>query len=309
MSLRTLGALAGLMAGLGLWLTFWTLYSRRPRLVSRIAPYLRERSSTSGLLRPVDIHSPFPVVESLLAPVMADIGNVLSRLGSSPSSIRRRLPQAGGGSLEQFRVEQVMCGVLGLASGLAFALLAGVARGLSPVVGLLVVLLCGAAGALGRDYWLTRRVKRRQHSMLLELPAIAEMLALAVSAGEDPAAAIARAARSGRGVLSEELNRVIAATRAGSQLVTALEDFLNRTTQPAVSRFVEAVATAVDRGTPLAEVLRAQAQDAREAARRELMELGGKKEVAMMAPVVFIVLPTTVLFALFPGLALLQVGL
>ena len=55
-------------------------------------------------------------------------------------------------------------------------------------------------------------------------------------------------------------------------------------------------------------MLRAQAQDARETTRRELMELAGKKEVAMMAPV-FLILPTTVMFALFPGLAALRMGL
>ena len=52
----------------------------------------------------------------------------------------------------------------------------------------------------------------------------------------------------------------------------------------------------------LAEVLRAQAADVREAGKRRLLEAGGRKEIAMMVPVVFLVLPVTVLFALFPGL-------
>ncbi len=66
---------------------------------------------------------------------------------------------------------------------------------------------------------------------------------------------------------------------------------------------------ATDRGTPLAEVLRSQAQDIRENSRQRLMEVGGSKEIAMMVPVVFMILPVTVLFALFPGLAVLEVGL
>ena len=32
------------------------------------------------------------------------------------------------------------------------------------------------------------------------------------------------------------------------------------------------------------------------------MEAGGKKEIAMMIPVVFLILPITVVFVLFPGL-------
>ena len=66
-------------------------------------------------------------------------------------------------------------------------------------------------------------------------------------------------------------------------------------------RFVDGVVIAVQRGTPLADVLRAQAQDVREEGRRALMEAGGRKEIAMMVPVVFLILPVTVLFAVFPG--------
>ena len=63
----------------------------------------------------------------------------------------------------------------------------------------------------------------------------------------------------------------------------------------------QGVAVAVERGTPLADVLHAQAADVREAGRRELIEAAARKEVAMMVPVVFLVLPVTVLFAFFPG--------
>jgi tight adherence protein C len=42
--------------------------------------------------------------------------------------------------------------------------------------------------------------------------------------------------------------------------------------------------------------------DVREQSKRALLEAGGKKEVQMMVPVVFMILPVTVLFALYPGL-------
>ena len=43
----------------------------------------------------------------------------------------------------------------------------------------------------------------------------------------------------------------------------------------------------LERGTPLTEVLRAQAADVREAGKRRLLEAGGRKESAMMVAVVF----------------------
>jgi tight adherence protein C len=72
---------------------------------------------------------------------------------------------------------------------------------------------------------------------------------------------------------------------------------------------VDGIVIAVERGTPLADVLRAQAQDVREAGRRAVMEQGGKKEIAMMIPVVFVVLPVTVLFAIYPGVAFLKLSI
>jgi len=39
------------------------------------------------------------------------------------------------------------------------------------------------------------------------------------------------------------------------------------------------------------------------------MEQGGKKEIAMMVPVVFLVLPVTVLFAVYPGFTFLRLSI
>ena len=85
-------------------------------------------------------------------------------------------------------------------------------------------------------------------------------------------------------------------------LVEALQQVADRTSLDALARFIDGLLVAIERGTPLAEVLRAQAADVREAGKRRLLEAGGRKEIAMMVPVVFLVLPVTVLFALFPGL-------
>jgi tight adherence protein C len=95
---------------------------------------------------------------------------------------------------------------------------------------------------------------------------------------------------------------MLADVRSGVAVSTALDDLARRSGLPVVSRFAEGFAVALDRGTPLADVLHGQADDVREAARRELIESGARKEVAMMVPVVFLVLPVTVLFAFYPGL-------
>lgn len=55
-------------------------------------------------------------------------------------------------------------------------------------------------------------------------------------------------------------------------------------------------------------MLRDQAQDVRDASKRELMEIAGKREISMLVPIIFGVLPLTIVFAIFPGLALLEMS-
>ena len=183
------------------------------------------------------------------------------------------------------------------------ASLALAARGaVRPVPVLLLCLLSTVAGVLARDHWLTRQVERREERMMAEFPTVAELLALAVAAGEGPVGALERVTTVSRGELAKELGRALADARAGRLARPgAATGIGGRTSLPALARFVDGVAIAVERGTPLADVLRAQAVDVREAGKRALLEAGGRKEIAMMVPVVFLVLPVTVLFALFPG--------
>ena len=101
--------------------------------------------------------------------------------------------------------------------------------------------------------------------------------------------------------MAAELGRVLDDTRVGLALVPALQQMASRNELNEMGRFVDALVVAVERGTPLADVLSAQAADAREAGRRALIEAGGRKEIGMMVPVVFLVLPLSVLFVLFPG--------
>lgn len=303
------GAGLGLVGGTGLWLVVWRATSRRPRLDDRLAPYLRVRSTTSGLLRPAATRSPFPTLERLVRPVMRDAVRVVARLGSPTAELERRLRRAGRDeTVEQLRAEQVLWAVLGLALGLLLGLLA-VVRGAHPVGGVVTVVTGALAGVVVRDQLLTAQVRRRERRILAELPTVAELLALSVGAGEGALGALERVARTTHGELAAEVGRVVADTRAGTPLTVALERMADRTGLVSLSRFAEAVAVAVERGTPLADVLRAQAGDVREASRTALMETGGRKEVLMMVPVVFLILPVTVVFAIFPGLAALRLDL
>jgi len=276
---------------------------RRPRLDDRLAPYLRDAPRPSRLLADPRSLTPFPLAERLLGPMLHNTVGLVDRALGGTTSVRRRLDQAGRGlTVEQFRFEQLLWGAGGLLVGIALAVIAAL-RGAkaSPLLFLVLSAVLALAGVIGRDRALSNEVRRRETRMLAEFPTIAELLALAVTAGEGASGALERVAQLSTGELARELSRALADARAGASLVAALEGMATRTSLPALARFVDGMAIAVERGTPLADVLRAQAVDVREQGRRALLETAGRKEIAMLVPVVFLVLPVTVVFALFPG--------
>lgn len=305
------GALLGLVLGTGLALIAGRLpWLRQRDLAARIDPYLR-RSSASALLDSAGPRGRSRVVlEALLGPVAVRAIGVLERLTGGADQLERRLRMAGRrSSVDSFRIEQVVFGAAGLVLGLAAGLAAVGIRGTSPLMGLLIVVLGTVSGILLRDYLLGVEIKRRAARMAREFPTVADLLALAVAAGESPIAAMERVARSSSGALPDEFASTVAEIRAGSSVSQALAAMGSRTPLESLARFGEGVSIAIERGTPLAEVLRAQAQDAREASKRQLMETAGQREVLMLIPVVFFVLPLVIVFAIFPGLAVLEISL
>jgi tight adherence protein C len=308
MSLPATGALLGLVAGTGLIvIAVRSPRARRIRLADRMEPYLRDTPPPSRLLadRPrYPTRSGLGALEALARPFVADAARRLDRFLGGRTALLHRLTQAGGRtSVEEFRGQQVVCAAVGGLIG-AFVLLLRAVTGIGPpaVVGVALVVAGVAGGVVGRDAWLSRAISEREARMLREFPTIAELLALAVTAGESPTGALERVARLTRGELGHELGLALADARAGATLVQALEGIAHRTPLAPLARFVDGMAVAIERGTPLADVLRAQAVDVREAGKRQLLEAGGRKEIAMMVPVVFLVLPTTVIFAFYPAL-------
>lgn len=303
MNLTLIGAILGGLAAAGLALAVLASPPmRRLTLADRISPYLTETANESQLLiRPST--GTATALSRLAAPLLRDAVKILDRVIGGQASVRRRLESLGSPiTVEQFRADQVLWGAVATAAGLGIGLLSVVFGQTNPLTLVLVILMCAVGGVLGRDWWLSQTVAKRDADILTEFPVVAEMLALAVTAGEGPVGAIERISRLAQGHLVDQLASILADTRSGTPLLVALTNLRDRTRLEPLSRFLDGMAVAIERGTPLADVLRAQAGDVRALGRRQLLESGGKKEIAMMIPVVFLVLPITILFALYPGL-------
>jgi tight adherence protein C len=297
-----MGALLGAALAGGVLVIVTRLASlRSPTLRSRVDPYLPGRRLAAGV--PTAQVTPFSTLESVVAPTLREFARALDGWMGSRRALVLRLERAGRTpDADAFRLQQAFGGAAaGVVAALVVVLLAITGTGPAPIPAVVLVALAVVGGVIVVEQSLDRAISRRRESMVAELPTIAELLALSVAAGEGVVGAIERVSVVGRGVLPSELARAVSEVRTGTSVGDALAGVAERTSHPAVGRFVDGVVIAVERGTPLAEVLRAQATDVRDAGRRELMETAGKREIAMMVPVVFLVMPVTVLFALFPG--------
>jgi tight adherence protein C len=137
---------------------------RTVRLVDRLAPYVHDSPPPSRLLGTATEPGLLTAARRVFGPVVADGARFVDRVLGGRAAVRRRLEALGAEqTVEDLRVEQVVWGGLGL---LGAALVAAGGALLSGGVNVLsVALVCLAGllgGVLGRDWWLTQQVRRRE---------------------------------------------------------------------------------------------------------------------------------------------------
>ena len=310
-SLIAWGVLDGVVLGLGLWAMLAALPAlRRPRLEARLAPYLLDVSAAARQEVERNARVNTPLLGALLGPAAASARTALLQWIGGEESVARRLRQSGSArGVEGFRALQLTITGLGCAAGLLFAAGLATLRPVNAVAWCALAAVFGLVGFAACDLWLSRAADRRLARIGEEFPTVAELLALSLAAGEGSHDAIRRVARASSGELGHELRGVVADVGLGVPLAEALQRMANALRVPRLSLFVDAVIGALERGAPLAEVLRAQAGDARGERKRQLLEVAGRKEVLMLVPLIFGLLPLTVLIAVFPGVFILRAGL
>jgi len=153
-----------------------------------------------------------------------------------------------------------------------------------------------------------RRARRKwQMQVDMELPGLTQALTLMISAGVSPMRAMQVISSRSDSVGAKELRLLVSEVLEGKSTVRAIDDFARRVESFGSRRFSNALSIAIERGTPLVPVLTALLKDAQVDSKNELLRRAGKAEIALMLPVVFLLLPISVLFALFPSVTQLQV--
>lgn len=224
------------------------------------------------------------------------------RRSSDRTSVRVKLAELGVTSeiaYENFRLREILlCGTFTLPI-IIFQLI----RGFSYLTILGSVVAIPTATFIFLERKLNQRVDEHRVSINSDFPGIVEMMTLALSAGESPLTVLNRISHRGSGPLTREFESVIEQVSKGVPFAQALDHMSRRVDSISVRRFVDALVIAITRGAPLIDVLHSHAKEARDFQRSQILNAAGKAEIAMMIPVVFLILPISILFALWPSLA------
>ena len=177
------------------------------------------------------------------------------------------------------------------------AALPGLAAGavLPERLGLLAAVAAPALGFLAPDLWLARRRAERIALVRRDLPALLDLLGVAVEAGLSLPGALAEVGRRSHAPLARSWAGIAAQVSVGVPLADALEAHRRELDIPEVDTFAGALARAVRHGAPLADTLTAQAREVRLARRRAIQEQAARAGPKMQLVVALLLVPSVML--------------
>ena len=237
----------------------------------------------------------------VVVPAVRSFGKTLIRLTPVGwiSSLRHRMMLAGHHgdtyALERVLVLKFVLGSLGFFASLAFfSNLPGVQR-------LVITALFVGFGFFAPDAFMARRGTDRQEQIQIELPDTLDQLTMSVEAGLGFESALARAAQTGNGPLSQELNRTIREIQLGVPRDEALRQLAERTDVPDLDSFVLAVVQSEKYGIGIGPVLRVQSDELRDKRRERAEERALKIPVLIIFPLAFCIFPAIFIVLLGPA--------
>jgi tight adherence protein C len=251
------------------------------------AAFAPRRASANG-------GAPTTVRSAVIAPLAAR-----NQRWVPPSAVARldRWLRKAGRPLELTAAEVValmqVAGALFLAGGVALSCWLR--------LGITVWVLALVGGAAYPLLWLRDRMRLRQRAIVRALPYGIDLLTLAVEAGLDFSAALAKVVEKGRkGPLAQELSIAIRELKLGKTREEALRNLALRVDLPPLSSFVQALVQADRMGTPLGKVLRVLSTQMRVERTQRAEKLANEAPVKLVLPLVFFIFPTLFLMLFGP---------
>ena len=294
------------IAGLGIFLVFWGMYTTRGSAVSgdmvqdRLAAFSGQKPLT---LDEVELQKPFE--ERFIRPNIERLGKYLAQRTPEKQrqDMQNKLNLAGRpGNLSPADFQALRYGlaialfVVGLLVGLLFHSPVGLA--LSAAVGALI-------GFMLPPYYINTKVRARRKEIQLGLPDVMDLLTIAVEAGLGFDAAIQRVTEKFDNALADEFKTVLQEVRLGRPRLEALDVMGRRCGVEDLHNFTQAVIQSEQMGVGLAKILRLQSEEMRRKRRQRAEELAAQASLKMMLPMVGCIFPTLWLILLGPAVLII----
>jgi len=270
---------------------------QRPSLAQRLAPH----GPFGGRRR-----APFLDLESwreVVGPVCRALGESASRIFGVTEEAGARLHRVHHPlDATAFRVRQIGWAT----AALALAVFGIAALRLPPPVAVLFVFGAPLLAFLVVEQQLAAASAQWQRRVFLELPVIAEQLAMLLCAGYSLGAALNRLAERGTGLCAADLEVVCGRVRQGLSEVDALREWAARARVPALDRLVPVLALNEDAGD-LGRLVSEEARAIRADVQRELVEVMDRRSQQVWIPVTVATLVPGVMFLAVPFIEALSV--
>ena len=259
-------------------------------------------------LEELELQAPF--FERTIRPLAQRMSGLGQRLTSAAQAGRteKRLAMAGHpGNMRTSDFVGLKVVVAAAAAAVAF-LLFGLLGG-NLLMGILLAVVGAGVGYMAPEFWLGRRIRSRQHAILLAIPDALDLLTISVRAGLGFDAALGKVTEKLPGPLSDEFRRALAEIRVGKPRREALRDIVGRTDVPALTNFIGAVIQAEQLGVAISKVLQVQSEQLRIERRQRAEEMAAKAPIKMLFPLVGCIFPSLFIVILGPALILIAVNL
>jgi tight adherence protein C len=235
--------------------------------------------------------------------VLGDVGKLIPASHKSLSRTKRMMVRAGYRRPESIMVMQ------GIKLLLPIVLAAGAFFSGLYKQNPMMLIIALAIGFIGPEYWLTRKIRRRQHRLRLALPDALDLLVICVEAGLALDQAILRVSQELRLThpeLTDEFHLLNLEMRVGKKRIDALRELGDRTGVDDIKGLV-AMLIQTDRfGTSLAQSLRVHSDSLRTKRRQRAEEAAAKTTVKMVPPLVFFIFPALFVVILGPAVITLM---
>ena len=148
--------------------------------------------------------------------------------------------------------------------------------------------------------------QRSRLLLLMEVPDFSSLLWFLLSAGHNLEQALRITVDRSTGEISSTFRTVLQNVDFGGLIQQELEALAENTKEPAIRELASKLAMASLNGSMVADQLGDYVQSLSKQLRSLLLDKAQRSETKMMIPLVFIILPVTVVFALYPSVAIIQ---